>query len=155
MSQLAVQQEEAYEFLEAEYKKIHPGTNEVKHLKPEILVNLLKKQLCHFDFTTIIIGGLNECGDNTAEVIDRLVSLSQEFKMALRLAILSRDELIIRNRLTEIESESISIAAISSDIRLYAASEIEKRVRSGRLLMENPSTKEMVLQKLIDKAQGM
>jgi len=88
-------------------------------------------------------------------VLDHLVLLAQESRLALRLAILSRDEFIIRKRLTEIDCESISIAASSADIRLYAASEIEQRVRSGRLLVEDPSTKELILQKLIDKAQGM
>jgi hypothetical protein len=127
----------------------------VKHLKPEILVSLLKKQLCLFDFTTLIIDGLDECGDNTADVLDYLLFLAQEFKLALRLAILSRDELIIRQRLAEIDCDLISIAATSADIRLYAASEIEQRVRNGRLLVESPSTKGVILQKLIDKAQGM
>ncbi|KAN0119232.1 ankyrin [Hyaloscypha variabilis] len=153
-SQIAIQHEKAYEILEEEYK-IHPATTDVKHLKPEVLVNVLKKQLRLFDFATLIIDGLDECGDNTANVLDHLVLLAQEFKLVLRLAILSRDELIIRNRLTEIDCESISIAAVSSDIRLYAASEIERRVRNGRLLVENSSTTEVILQKLIDKAQGM
>jgi Cdc6-like AAA superfamily ATPase len=154
-SQIAIQHEKACEILEEEHKKIHPSTTNVKHLKPEILVSLLKKQLCLFDFTTLIIDGLDECGDNTANVLDHLVLLAQESRLVLRLAILSRDEFIIRKRLTEIDCESISIAASSTDIRLYAASEIEQRVRSGRLLVENPSTKELILQKLIDKAQGM
>jgi hypothetical protein len=154
-SQIAIQHEKACEILEEEHKKIHPGTTDVKHLKPEILVSLLKKQFCLFDFTTLIIDGLDECGDNTANVLDQLVFLAGEFKLALRLAIFSRDELIIRKRLTEIDCESISIAAASSDIRLYAASEIEQRVRNGRLLIEHSSTKEVILQKLIDKAQGM
>jgi len=153
-SQIAIQNEKAYEILEEEYK-IHRGTTDVKHLKPEVLFNVLKKQLHLFDFTTLIIDGLDECGDNTANVLDHLVLLAQEFKLALRLAILSRDELIIRKMLTDIDCESISIAAVSSDIRLYAASEIERRVRNGRLLVENSSTTEVILQKLIDKAQGM
>jgi hypothetical protein len=127
-SQVAIQHEKACEILEEEHKKIHAGMNDVKHLKPE---SLLKKQLCHFDYTTIIIDGLDECGDNTANMLDHLVFLAQEFQLSLRLAILSRDELIIRKRLTELDCESISIAAASSDIRLYAASEIERRVRNG------------------------
>jgi Cdc6-like AAA superfamily ATPase len=154
-SQIAIQHEKACEILEEEHRKIHPSTADVKHLKSESLVSLLKKQLCLFDFTTLIIDGLDECGDNTANVLDHLVLLAQESRLPLRLAILSRDEFIIRKRLPEIDCESISIAASSTDIRLYAASEIEQRVRSGRLLVENPSAKELILQKLIDKAQGM
>jgi hypothetical protein len=130
--------------------------DDVKHLKPETLVNMLKKQLRAFDCTTLIIDGLDECGEsNAANLLDHIAFLTQESNLALRLAILSRDEYIIRKSLTDLECESISIAATSTDIRLYAASEMEQRVRSGRLLIDNPSTKDTILQKLIDKAQGM
>ena len=154
-SQIAVQHEKAYHILEQEHKTVRPGTNNVEHLKPDVLSRLLSSQLALFDYTTIIIDGLDECGDNTANVLDHLVLLAQEHKLSLRLAILSRDEHIIRQRLTEMDCQSISIAATSTDIRLYAASEIEQRVRSARLLVENASTKERILQGLIDKAQGM
>jgi Cdc6-like AAA superfamily ATPase len=154
-AQLAVRDEKAFGILDAGYQECFLTTKNVKNIKAGRLSELLEKQLRHFSLTTIVLDGLDECGNNTATVLDHLLSLAKEFKFSLRLAILSRDEVFIRQRLEKDNFKSICIAATSLDIRLYAASELEFRIRSRRLFVETPSTTEEILQKLIEKAQGM
>lgn len=67
-SQLGIQREQAYDILEEDYRRVRKlsGTNDVKHLKPETLLDILDRQLALFDHTTFMIDGLDECGDSTA-----------------------------------------------------------------------------------------
>jgi hypothetical protein len=53
------------------------------------------------------------------------------------------------------EYEKISIAATSSDLKLYVAAEIESRSRKKALRTRDPGLKEEIMERLILGAEGM
>lgn len=67
--------------------------------------------------------------------------------------ILSRDEVDIRESLKD--CPKISIAAQSSDLRLYVGAEIENRTRKKMLNIKTPELKEHVRERLVEGAEGM
>lgn len=62
----------------------------------------------------------------------------------MSIAILSRDELHIRDRL-EMDFEHIEIAARSGDIHLFVAAELEVRIKDKRLRIRKVGLKDEVI----------
>jgi hypothetical protein len=106
----------------------------------------------HFNTVSILVDGLDESGKMTVQVVELLVSLSNEAKNVKTL-FLSRAEQHIRDLLPEYAQ--ISIAARSSDLKLYVASEIELRTRNKKLRLKNEQLKEHILDKLVNGVEGM
>ena len=82
-----------------------------------------------------------------------LVSLNNDEAGANIKLLLSRDELDIRECLNDYQT--ISIAAESSDLRLYVDTEIDSRTRKRKLNIKTPGLKEHVRDQLVEGAQGM
>ena len=120
---------------------------------PEALVDLVRALALGFDCAMIIVDGLDECGTNTSHVIDALTTLNEGADTTVKMIILSRDEIEIRERLEGYTK--VSIAARSSDLRLYVGSEIEMRTRKKRLRIKDHSLKEHILERLVEGAEGM
>lgn len=70
------------------------------------------------------------------------------------MALLSRDEFDIRWRL-ERSFDHVKIAAHTEDVRLYVASEVERRIASGNLAFRRMSLKDTIIAELVRGAQGM
>lgn len=115
----------------------------------EELRELLVSMLATFDTTTIVVDGLDECGTNTETVVHLLKRLGKYCNLLL----FSRDEQDIREALAHIPS--VSIAAQSSDLRLYVMGEIETRTRNRQLRIRNPELKDQIAKRLIEGAEGM
>jgi hypothetical protein len=109
----------------------------------------------NFSVTSLIIDGLDECGDTIGEILDHWLDLCTSSSGFVRTIILSRDIDAIKRRLTEAKFSSLSIAAESSDINLYVAAEIETRCRREQLLFEDQGLKGVIMDKLVEKPQGM
>jgi hypothetical protein len=101
----------------------------------------------------IIIDALDECGSNRSYVVELLASLSTGNETKIKTLFTSRLETDIEVHLDSYVK--VSIAATSSDLRLYVASEIENRTRKKTLRMRNPELKKEIMDRLIDGAQGM
>lgn len=152
-SQLAIQEEEAYGYLERYYRELHPSRG--LESRPDVsgLRNLIADMVKAFDQVYLIVDGLDECGDNTDKVIDAILSLL-ECSENVSTALLSRDEYNIRDRLEE-DFTGVEIAAHTDDITEYVTSEIEKRISNKSLRIDDLNLKGEILERLIDGAKGM
>ena len=90
-----------------------------------------------------------------ADVLDAWITIESSSQFSLRTVILSREIDLIQRRLSQESYFEISIAAKSSDIRLYVAAEIEKRTRKGSWIIEDPELNSYIQKGLVEKAQGM
>ena len=151
--QFAKQDEESFAKLREFYE-----THNTEHrfdfkYESEDLLNLVRAVTSVFDCAMIILDGLDECGTNTPWVVDSLITLSEGEDTTVKTIILSRDEIEIRERLEDFTK--LSIAARSSDLRLYVGAEIDLRTRKKRLRIRDQSLKEHILEKLVEGAEGM
>lgn len=119
---------------------------------PEELCDLIRKVSKHFQTTMIVADGLDEITNNRADVTRLLRSLNTE-SGKIKTLFASRPEIDIGYELEDFAQ--VPIAAMSSDLRLYVASEIEKRTRERKLRIRDPSLKDHILKTLVDGADGM
>lgn len=152
-SQLARQKDEAFEVLQDYYHELHPPRGLEKTPDPSELRTRISKMSELFDQVMIIVDGLDECGDNTDDVVEVLSELG-EYTTALSMALFSRDHYNIRAHL-EGDFEHVEIAAHTDDIQLYVAAELDKRIRTRRLQLTNMEIKDEVMETLVNRAQGM
>lgn len=102
----------------------------------------------------LVIDALDESDVRRFEVLDILNNLDaghpdNNFKVLL----VSRDEYDIRERLSSYTP--VAISARTSDLRLYVAAELEKRIRERKLRLRDRSLKEHIMERLIQRADGM
>jgi Cdc6-like AAA superfamily ATPase len=154
-AQLALQDEEAFDLLKEYYDLIHQEGSLARSASPEQIVDLIRKQTLLYDTSSLILDGLDECGDNLEEVLDLWISIKKEASGAIRTIVLSRELEVIEKRLIEDDYSRVSIAAQSADIRLYVAAEIKQRRNKGRWDIDDPVVNDFIQQKLVEKAQGM
>lgn len=153
--QLALQNERCLEKLEKFYQKNYSGFG--AHFggskTPEDFCSLLQDLSLCFDGVLVIVDALDECGEGRSYVVELLAKLSTGNETRIKTLFTSRLEPDIEVHLGSYEK--VSIAAQSSDLRLYVASEIENRTRKKVLRMRNPELKKEIMDRLIDGAQGM
>jgi len=154
-AQLALQDEGAFDMLKEYYDSIHKEGGLARSVSPEQIVDLIKKQTSLFHVSSFILDGLDECDDNVEEVVDLWISIKKECSGAVRTIVLSRELEVIKSRLIQEGFSGVSIAAQSTDIRLYVAAEIEERSRKGKWDIDDRELNDFILQKLVEKAQGM
>ena len=154
VQQIAKQDEQSFEKVQRFCHDRNPDYRDDFDYDPEELRNLLLDIALSFDSTAIIIDGLDECGENMAEVTDLLASLSCcDEGPNIKTLFLSRNELDIRELLKEYTQ--VAIAATSSDLKLYVGAEIETRMRKQKLRIKDQSLKEYIMKRLIEGADGM
>ncbi len=106
-----------------------------------------------FDQLYIIVDGLDECGDDADLVVQTLSLLAQESKL-ITMALLSRNELYIRECLEE-KFVHIEVEAHTEDVELYVAAELEQRITSRKLRLRDVSLKDEIILQLVRGARGM
>jgi NACHT domain len=155
IAQISRQSDQAFDILHDHYENFTNGGK--KDSDPDIddLIPLIHLLIATFSQTSIIIDGLDECEDNTADVLDSWLRVVKECQESLRTIVLSREEQVIRRRLTEENFHAVAIKALTRDLRLYVASEIENRCRTGKLYLDDPDLKADIMDQLVEKAQGM
>ncbi|KAG5657930.1 hypothetical protein KAF25_007963 [Fusarium avenaceum] len=153
--QLAIQHEDAFQILEAYYKELHPSPHLPMPLKTSRLVEVLHDICGVFSRVYLIVDGLDECGDHTDETVRSMlrVSLATANKN-INVALLSRDELMIREKLED-HFDWIEIEAHTHDIQLYVASELAQLIQEKTLRLKDPSLKDEIVVKLVEGAKGM
>ena len=151
--QFAKQDEESFMKLR-DFHKAHNSEHQsdVKY-DSAALSTLVKEVTLVFDSALIIVDGLDECGRNASVVVDALAALNEVDDSTIKTIFLSRDEIEIRERLENYTK--VSIAARSSDLKLYVGAEIEIRMRKKRLRLKDQSLKELILERLVGGAEGM
>ncbi|PVH68190.1 hypothetical protein DL98DRAFT_633326, partial [Cadophora sp. DSE1049] len=119
---------------------------------PEELCQLISKVSAYFDTVIIVVDGLDKISHGRADMSTLLASLTAS-SPSIKALFSSRLEVDIGHVLNDFPT--ISIAAQSSDIRLYIASEIEKRTTDMRLEINDPNLKEHIIMTLADRCDGM
>jgi len=113
---------------------------------------LIRTLSTFFDEVMVIIDALDECGNDRSKVVELLASLNDD-NFDIKTLFTSRLETDIELYLDSYEK--ISIAATSSDLKLYVASEIESRSRKKLLRTRDPDLKKEIMDRLVDGAEGM
>ncbi|KAJ4230960.1 hypothetical protein NW759_002943 [Fusarium solani] len=152
-SQLARQKEEAFDILGEYYVELHlphglPRTPDSDELRASI-----SQMSEHFDQTLMAVDGLDECGDEAEGVVDILCEVA-DYSERVAMALFSRDHLNIRIRLDQ-DYEIIHIAAQTEDIRIYVGAELEKRIKTRRLQLNDMTMKSEIAEILVNRAEGM
>ncbi|CAI6084048.1 unnamed protein product [Clonostachys chloroleuca] len=155
-TQLARQDEKAYELLEAYYSELRVGDSLPKNPTTKGLRKILSTMSTLFNRVYIIIDGLDECDNEVEENVQCLLALARDsnMKKQVNIALLSRDEVFIRESL-EIEFHVVELEAHTEDIQLYVASELEERIGSGRLRTKDMSLRGHIIAELVNRAKGM
>ncbi|KAL8797280.1 MAG: hypothetical protein Q9195_000433 [Heterodermia aff. obscurata] len=153
VQQIARQDQQSFERVQTFYDAHSSGRTNPVEYDPQDLCHLIVEMASNYDATMIVVDGLDECGEHAGLVTELLASLSDEAPTDLRTLFLSREELDIRDCLQGYDR--VSIAARSSDLKLYVDSEIEKRTRMKKLNIKAPGLKEHVRERLVEGADGM
>lgn len=119
---------------------------------PDELCDLIVKVSTHFQCTMIVVDGLDEISEGRADISRRLQNLNN-VSNSFETLFASRAEIEIGYALED--CEKVSIAAMSSDLRLYVGSEIERRTRERKLKIKDLSLKEHIMETLVEGADGM
>jgi hypothetical protein len=153
--QLALQHEAAFQILEAYYKELDPSSHLPVPLKTSRLIEVLHDICGVFSRVYLVVDGLDECGDHTDETVRSMLRISlATANKNINVALLSRDELMIREKL-EMHFHWIEIEAHTQDIQLYVASELATLIEERRLRLRDPSLKDEIVAKLVEGAKGM
>jgi Cdc6-like AAA superfamily ATPase len=105
-----------------------------------------------FSSVMIIVDGLDEVAVDRSGVTHLLQSLNTPSNN-IKTLFASRKEVDLEHPLQDYRQ--LSISAMSSDLRLYVASEIAKRTNDKRLRIRSPDLKEHIMRTLVEKADGM
>ena len=151
--QLILQSERCFKDSEAFHEAHHSGKQVSTSYSPEELRDLILQMSSFFNQTMIVVDGLDECGKDTTTVVELLSSLSKSEMSSVQTLLLSRDEIEIRETLTDYTP--LSIAADKGDLQLYVAAEIGTRMKSRRLYINNKSIREHIMDRLVNGANGM
>jgi hypothetical protein len=141
--------------LENYYESLHPDNQLEAKPKAQDILMVLRKMVCEFDNVRLVVDALDECGDNTRLVAKQLKELVDCESRNLSLALLSRDEVDIRDVFGPPFSAHIEIAAHVEDVEQYVRTEIEKRTKERTLQVRHPALKEDIVRTLVEKADGM
>lgn len=152
-SQIARQHEESFEKLQDFYRVHNPDGKPPLPYSAEEVRDLILDMTATYNNAMIIVDALDECGFNTRHTVELLASLNIGGGNNTKTLFLSRDEWDIRELLGDYSQ--ISIAARSSDLRLYVGAEIDLRMRKKRLRIRDQSLKEYIMERLVEGADGM
>lgn len=155
IAQLARQNEAAFSIAQKYYQELMkddhlPGTPSINKLRTAI-----RDMSGVFEKVFIIVDGLDECGSHVERATRMLASLcNDKSAKTMCLALLSRDEIIIRQHLQG-AFDYIEIEAHTGDIQQYVATELEERIGLGKLRVRNLTLKDEILEALVTGAKGM
>jgi hypothetical protein len=151
-SQLARQNNEAFEILDAYYEELHPDKGLSRTPYRSRLLALIAEMTDEFDQVLMVLDGLDECGSNSTLVND-LVSLAEKAQ-SISMSLLSRVEHHIRVVLEGV-FDHIEIAAQNADVQLYVRAELKDRIQKRKLRIRRQNLEEEIIEALIAGAQGM
>jgi ankyrin repeat protein len=150
--QLILQDERGFGQL-TEFCRNHTMSDDTRRAHtPEELCQLIRKLSEYFETAMIVVDGLDEITNDRAGVTRLLRSLNT-VGGNIKTLFASRPEIDIGYQLEEFFQ--VSIAAMSSDLRLYVASEIERRTKERKLRIRDPNLKDHIMTTLVDGADGM
>ena len=151
--QIVLNDNKAYTLLEEFHCQVSKEGDIYRSARVNDLHDLIVKMTDHLSDVFLVIDGLDECSSNRSFVVKFPDGLNNSSRNNVRILLASRDEQDVRAVLTDYTK--ISIAARSADIRIYVAAELQRRIDEKQLVLRNPSLKEHIMERLIDKADGI
>ncbi|KAH6711656.1 hypothetical protein BKA61DRAFT_522547, partial [Leptodontidium sp. MPI-SDFR-AT-0119] len=151
VKQLVSTNEAAFQLLEPFYEGHYHSASGHRQPSAESVIRLLHSITDLFSLTTIIIDGLDEISTNRFDTVELLRAIQED--RSIRVLFASRLEPDIEQCLSDFES--VSIAARSSDLELYVASEIGKRTRKKELNIKDKELEGLIINRLVHGADGM
>ena len=140
--------------LQAFYVKHNPPDRPSSGFHHDELCDLLVDMASNFNEVMIIVDALEECGTQNKKVARLLSNLNGSNEIGnIKTLFFSRDEQEIREVLEEYDQ--VSIAAQSSDLKLFVGAEIEFRIRNKDLRIKDTSLNEDIMKRLVEGAEGM
>ncbi|EWZ92450.1 hypothetical protein FOWG_05576 [Fusarium oxysporum f. sp. lycopersici MN25] len=138
--QLEMQSESAFQILQEYHDQLFSGRDLSARPTAETLAQKLHLICACFTRTYIIVDGLDECDHRVAANVECLAKLSllQGYDV-INMALSSRDEIIIRQRLKN-DFPHVEIKAHNEDLQLYVASELSERIASKQLRLRDQIT---------------
>lgn len=121
----------------------------------EGLSTLIKNMTLAFGKTSIIVDGVDECGQQSGTVAAILASIAKEAEGNVQTAIFSRNEDEIRIPLERGDYSQLSIEARREDLRVFVTSEVKARLQDGRLDIDSEDLKDEIVERLVEQARGM
>jgi len=150
--QLALQNVEAFNLLEKYFEDLNP-TNGLKKIPESIyLSSLILRMVSLFRKVFLVVDGLDECANNTNEVVRGIKDLAQG-SSRITTALLSRNEVEIHDELID-EFQHIEIAAQTEDLELFVSAEMASPKRK-QLNNLDPALSKDIRTALVSGAQGM
>ncbi|TVY43645.1 Vegetative incompatibility protein HET-E-1 [Lachnellula subtilissima] len=150
--QLIAQNEECFEYLTTFYRDHVTKDRQIRASTSEELCDLIVKVSAQFQNTMIVVDGLDEISRDRADITRFLRGLNDHSR-SVKTLFASRPEVEIGHVLEDFKE--ISIAAMSSDLRLYVGSQIERRTKQRKLNIKDRDLKEHIMKALIEGADGM
>ena len=111
---------------------------------------LFRNEISHFSKVFVIIDALDETSEH--EDIRRLV-LSELQKLPVNLLVTSRYEKSIEQRLGN--AERLDIWATAEDVQIYVKARIPSEHLLARHIQADPTLEETIVNKIVEKSQGM
>lgn len=152
--QFALQDEVGFEKIRAFYEKHNPADRPSTEFSLDDLSNLVVETASSFNNAMIVVDALDECGDQSKFVTRLLSDLhNRDEAGSIKTLFISRDEEEIREVLDGYKQ--VSLAAKSSDLKLFVGAQIELRTRNRDLRIKDESIKQDIMERLVDGADGM
>ncbi|KAK1454640.1 hypothetical protein CMEL01_16607 [Colletotrichum melonis] len=151
--QLGQQNHEAFGILEEYHAGLKSASGLNAEPEPKDLLDLILTIISVYAKVFIVLDGLDECGDNVAEVAEAIKFLFEASSSA-SIAVFSRDEPIIQDEFAA-EFAHIEIAAHTEDLDIYIRAEMAHRRQPHNLSIQNPLFAEEIRHQLVNGAQGM
>ena len=104
----------------------------------------------------IIIDGLDECERPTQKtILESLRHMKALGQPNINLLVTSRDEDHLLQWLYGFQMLHVSSAATATDIQRYVSNAIQSSLTSGELTLRDPELEQVIVSRLVEKAQGM
>lgn len=156
-SQLGRQVEEAFVLLHEFYKTCNPN-DQVAEPELSVLIQTIVEMTSSLEEVSIIVDGLDECGDNATTVIESLCNFVLKDQSNTRLLLLSQDLYNIGTILGP-KYAHLEIAAKSEDQELFVEAELEARKDLGRgklrLRIKSQELRDHIKKTLVERATEM
>lgn len=120
-------------------------------------ISLLRIMSLRFTQTFVVIDALDECSEEDVfvEGLQELISNDNE-DTNVQIAVTSRNDLNIERLLLPLTTLELPLkGSVGEDVKAFVCGEMERRIRSRKLKLRDSGLAEVILNTLVDRADGL
>ena len=120
-------------------------------------ISLLRIISLRFTRTFVVIDALDECseGDVFVEGLRALVSEGND-GTNIQIVVTSRNDINLERLLLPLTTMELSLrGSVGEDVRAFVGGEMERRIKSRKLKLRDPGLTDVILNTLVDRADGL